>query len=200
MSFRKVTNVMYGDLHYLQGSKLITKLLYVVGFVLLYPLLLFAYWLAPCSKVSFCCCCFLNLHTIFKNCEGIFKTSVQKSWSAVIISTLTCEKVVFTGSSGVLLGHVQGLSVPFARVGSGDPVRVLRLYTTNTLDTLWSIYCWDICTTCRYQTYVLCYGWMCPGRVLTMNWTATLHGVVSFIVTCVDVGRTVFRDHSYGYY
>ena len=28
------------------------------------------------------------------------------------------------------------LSVPFACVGSGDPVRVLRLYTTNTLDTL----------------------------------------------------------------
>ena len=45
--------------------------------------------------------------------------------------------------------NMQGLSVPFACVGSGDPVRVLRLYTTNTLDILWSIYCWDICTTCR---------------------------------------------------
>ena len=30
--------------------------------------------------------------------------------------------------------HVQGLSVPIACVGSGDPVRVLHLYTTNTLD------------------------------------------------------------------
>ena len=29
---------------------------------------------------------------------------------------------------------VQGLSVPIACVGSSDPVRVLRLYTTNTLD------------------------------------------------------------------
>ena len=29
---------------------------------------------------------------------------------------------------------MQGLSVPFACVGSGDPVRVLHLYTTNTLD------------------------------------------------------------------
>ena len=29
---------------------------------------------------------------------------------------------------------MQGLSILFARVGSGDPVRVLRLYTTNTLD------------------------------------------------------------------
>ena len=31
---------------------------------------------------------------------------------------------------------LQGLSVPFACVGSSDPVRVLRLYTMNTLDTL----------------------------------------------------------------
>ena len=31
---------------------------------------------------------------------------------------------------------MQGLFVPFARVGSGDPVRVLRLYTMNTLDTI----------------------------------------------------------------
>ena len=29
---------------------------------------------------------------------------------------------------------MQGLFVPFACVGSGDPVRVLRLYTMNTLD------------------------------------------------------------------
>ena len=32
--------------------------------------------------------------------------------------------------------RLQGLFIPFACVGSGDPVRVLRLYTTNTLDTL----------------------------------------------------------------
>ena len=31
---------------------------------------------------------------------------------------------------------VQGLFVTFACVGSGDPVRVLHLYTMNTLDTL----------------------------------------------------------------
>ena len=30
--------------------------------------------------------------------------------------------------------YMQGLSIPFACVGSGDPVRDLRLYTTNTLD------------------------------------------------------------------
>ena len=31
---------------------------------------------------------------------------------------------------------MQGLSILFACIGSGDPVRVLRLYTTNTLDIL----------------------------------------------------------------
>ena len=30
---------------------------------------------------------------------------------------------------------------PIARIGSGDPVRVLRLYTTITLDEVCSIYC-----------------------------------------------------------
>ena len=31
---------------------------------------------------------------------------------------------------------LQGLFIPFPCVGSGDPPRVLHLYTTNTLDTL----------------------------------------------------------------
>ena len=31
---------------------------------------------------------------------------------------------------------MQGLFIPFACIGSGDPVRVLCLYTTNTLDIL----------------------------------------------------------------
>ena len=36
---------------------------------------------------------------------------------------------------------MQGFIRPVAHVGSGDPVRVLRLYTTNTLDEACSIYC-----------------------------------------------------------
>ena len=36
---------------------------------------------------------------------------------------------------------MQGFIRPVARVGSGDPVRVLRLYTTNTPDEVCSIYC-----------------------------------------------------------
>ena len=31
---------------------------------------------------------------------------------------------------------MQGLSISFACIGSGDPVRVLHLYTMNTLDIL----------------------------------------------------------------
>ena len=36
---------------------------------------------------------------------------------------------------------LQGFIRLVARVGSGDPVRVLRLYTTITLDEVCSIYC-----------------------------------------------------------
>ena len=36
---------------------------------------------------------------------------------------------------------VQGFIRPIVRVGSGDPVRVLHLYTTITLDEVCSIYC-----------------------------------------------------------
>ena len=37
--------------------------------------------------------------------------------------------------------QMQGFIRPVARVGSGDPVRVLRLYTMITLDEVCSIYC-----------------------------------------------------------
>ena len=57
--------------------------------------------------------------------------------------------------------RMQGFIRPVARVGSGDPARVLRLYTTITLDEVCSIYCWDICTTCRYRS--MCYSTCAPG-------------------------------------
>ena len=38
--------------------------------------------------------------------------------------------------AGSGFSEMQGLSIPFACVGSDDPVRVLRLYTTYTLDIL----------------------------------------------------------------
>ena len=50
---------------------------------------------------------------------------------------------------------VQGSVLPFACVGSGDPVRVLRLLHNKYSGYSWIIYCWWLCTTCHYQSYVL---------------------------------------------
>ena len=100
---------------------------------------------------------------------------------------------------------MQGLFIPFACIGSGDPVRVLHLYTTNTLDTLWSIYCWDICTTCHYRIYVLLaqalrlWDFLLLIRTLQKylaNCTLTLYCVVTYMCACVDARRTVFWDRS----
>ena len=57
-----------------------------------------------------------------------------------ITTTTTCFQRMLTitisrtANSDESLKPMQGLSVPFACVGSSDPVRVLHLYTTNTLD------------------------------------------------------------------
>ena len=49
----------------------------------------------------------------------------------------TCADVnIMPRSVYQMMFNVQGLSVLFACIGSGDPVRVLHLYTTNTLDVL----------------------------------------------------------------
>ena len=97
------------------------------------------------------------------------------------------------------------LSVPFACVGSGDPVRVLHLYTTNTLDTLWSIYCWGICTTCHYQFYCAMlkpYALRLPTAMCVWVWlclSVTAHRTVlwgALYTACVDASRMVFWDCS----
>ena len=95
---------------------------------------------------------------------------------------------------------------PVARVGSGDPVRVLRLYTTITLDEVCSIYCWGICTTCHYRS--MCYSTCASGPTVlsmccrlrlvancsTKNWALILYCMMPFIATCVDAIGTVFWD------
>ena len=113
---------------------------------------------------------------------------------------------------------MQGLSVPFACVGSGDPVRVLRLYTTNTLDIFWSIYWWGICTTCRYRFYCVVlkpYTLRLPTATATAGQLTSLcvcvrHWVWRWVwrwvsrtvlcgalyTACVDASRTVFWDRS----
>ena len=105
------------------------------------------------------------------------------------------------------LPHMQSVFIRLvACVGSGDPVRVLRLYTMNTLDEVCSIYCWDICTTCRYRS--TCYSTGASGPTAlsvcsrlclvtncsTENWALVLYCTMPFIATCVDAIGTVFWD------
>ena len=67
---------------------------------------------------------------------------VNTCWNVLVFihKTNLNTNILFYKSGKICLNRefmkVQGLSVPFACVGSGDPVRVLRLYTTNTLDVL----------------------------------------------------------------
>ena len=63
--------------------------------------------------------------------HGIFPKYIVVVLDDDIISFLDCKT-----SDGVATLYMQGLSIPFACIGSGDPVRVLRLYTMNTLDIL----------------------------------------------------------------
>ena len=132
--------------------------------------------------------------------RGIIKC--EPNASSLFILTLLND--VLTNIKMLLI--VQGLLVPFACLGSGDPVRVLHLYTTNTLDTLWSIYCWDICTTCHYQNYVLLYWlirscscWSLSVTTWLTDWlrlSPALYCAVPYIAACVEISRTVLWDRS----
>ena len=52
---------------------------------------------------------------------------------------------------------VQGLFVPFARVGSDDPVKVLRLFHNKYTGYNWSIYCWDYVQLVATESNVVLY-------------------------------------------
>ena len=63
-------------------------------------------------------------------------------------------------TDGVLIGvHgvMQGLFVLFARIGSGDPVRVLCLFHNKYTGYNWSIYCWDYVQLVVTESNVLLY-------------------------------------------
>ena len=66
---------------------------------------------------------------------------------------------------------MQGLFVPYARVGSGDPVRVLRLFHNKYSGYVVAfIYCVRLCTTCHYLDYVLTTtGCLCNSGLLTRD-------------------------------
>ena len=83
---------------------------------------------------------------------------------------------------------------PVARVGFGDPVRVLRLYTMITLDEVCSIYCWDICTTCRYWS--MCYSTCASGPTALSVCSRPCWILLCWILLC---SHTVLYDAFYSY-
>ena len=90
------------------------------------------------------------------------------------------------------------------RVGSGDPVRVLRPFHNKYTGYNWSIYCWDyvqlvatesnmlLCllpTSVQLLIRLLC----CPAR----EWTLELYCTVALIAACVDLSwNGIFWDRS----
>ena len=86
--------------------------------------------ICECKTITISCCV-INWGETDAGKNNIFKT---------LGKTITCfcsETAQKHYQKQVTLSWImQDLSVPFACVGSGDRVRVLRLYTMNTLDTL----------------------------------------------------------------
>ena len=67
---------------------------------------------------------------------GIQPIICTEPMELVHIDYVRMEVTVATQEKPVMKNVLQGLSVLIACIGSSDPVRVLHLYTTNTLDTL----------------------------------------------------------------
>ena len=117
------------------------------------------------------------------------------------VSTFTIGKGILKNDQCIChyFWNMQGLSVPIACVGSSDPVRVLRLYTTNTLD----IFLKHLLLRHMYNLplpVLLCYAqallsetsycvWVCLPSLCTV-----LCGAL--YTACVDASRTVFWDCS----
>ena len=98
--------------------------------------------------------------TLFELSRGVCVT-LHIPWDSPLVRHLQTSWWSAWQPSRLFHIIVQGFIRPVAHVGSGDPVRVLCLYTTITLDEVCSIYCWDICTTCRYWS--MCYSTCAPG-------------------------------------
>ena len=82
-------------------------------------------WVWGCRDVpcTHACTCMLNMI----NMDASMLTAICNFYTCVCVYVHVCACMCM---------FVQGLSIPFACVGSSDPVRVLHLYTMNTLDIL----------------------------------------------------------------
>ena len=145
---------------------------------LLYMQYFFCFFLILVRPFVQFCSLLTKLYDIFRG-NSHWPYSLTKYFTFTIVWTSTCL-ISFPGLISFCFFRVltsvnrtyrldsppimQGFIRLVARVGSGDPVRVLRLYTTITLDEVCSIYCWDICTTCCYRS--TCYS-TCAECVLS---------------------------------
>ena len=90
---------------------------------------------------------------------------------------------------------MQGLFVPFACVGSGDPVRVLRLLHNKYTGFNWGIYCWDNVQLVATKSNVLLYS--LPTSVQLCCWRASLR--MSIVLYCrhfVNLLSLIFHMNS----
>ena len=79
---------------------------------------------------------------------------------------ISCYSLVFSAPSNPLWNRtyildsppiMQGLFVPFAHIGSSDPVRVLHLFHNEYTGWSWNIYCWDFVQLVTTESNVLLY-------------------------------------------
>ena len=68
-----------------------------------------------------------------------------------------CQQAIGKWNRSVSMTCLQDLFVPFARVGSGDPVTVLRLFDNEYTGYNWSIYYWDYVQLVATESNVLLY-------------------------------------------
>ena len=141
--------------------------------------------------------------------------NISENWRRKFINLLCMGQnlCILTPELTVLLRRnwMQGLSVPFACVGSGDPVRVLCMYTMKTLDIFEAFIAEAYVQLAATSSTVLCSSltlWdflllllccvNCPAAICRVSLMCVSHTVLcgALYTACVDASRMVFWDRS----
>ena len=128
-------------------------------------------------------------HGSCQRCGSILVSNTRGGW-VVVSSTFTVMKNIYKYIRWIhwniygnlhypatflfyasTLPNVQGLFVPFALVGSVDPVRVLHLFHDEYTGWSWSIYCWDLVPLVTTKSNVLLY--LLPTSVWLYCWASS---------------------------
>ena len=88
----------------------------------------------------------------------VASTTTQNKQHSKSINNSHCKKFqIQTNGNYNEQSYMQCLFVPFACIGSGDPVRVLCLFHNKYTGWGWSIYCWDFVQLVTTESNVLLY-------------------------------------------